>query len=163
MLKNKKIRVIVVVILSLFLIGRTSMAIIKGVEHLRNEKQKRQKAESIKESKKEVKEQAKARQKIALWVVQHYEGPEPIKTIGVGKIYTSGILGSGGKSVSVIINDEEKNIIDGILIGDDFNPSHPGAQVENSDYNYVEQTMHKNLDGIEIKYWEENNNDDSKN
>ena len=36
-------------------------------------------------------------------------------------------------------------------------------QVENSDYNYVEQTMHKNLDGIEIKYWEENNNDDSKN
>ena len=59
MLKNKKIRVIVVVILSLFLIGRTSMAIIKGVEHLRIEKQKRQKAESIKESKKEVKEQAK--------------------------------------------------------------------------------------------------------
>ncbi len=49
------------------------------------------------------------------------------------------------------------------MIGDDFNPSHPGAQVENSDYNYVEQTMHKNLDGIEIKYWEENNNDDSKN
>jgi len=163
MLKNKKIRVIVVVILSLFLIGRTSMAIIKGVEHLRIEKQKRQKAESIKESKKEVKEQAEARQKIALWVVQHYEGPEPIKTIGVGKIYTSGILGSGGKSVSVIINDEEKNIIDGILIGDDFNPSHPGAQVENSDYNHVEQTMHKNLDGIEIKYWKENNNDDSKN
>ena len=83
MLKNKKIRVIVVVILSLFLIGRTSMAIIKGVEHLRIEKQKRQKAESIKESKKEVKEQAKARQKIALWVVQHYEGTEPIKTIEI--------------------------------------------------------------------------------
>ena len=33
-----------------------SMAIIKGVDHLRIEKQKRQKAESIKESKKEVKE-----------------------------------------------------------------------------------------------------------
>ena len=62
MLKNKKIRVIVVVILSLFLIGRTSMAIIKGVEHLRIEKQKRQKAESIKESKKEAQDQAKARQ-----------------------------------------------------------------------------------------------------
>ncbi len=52
MLKNKKIRVIVVVILSLFLIGGASMAIIKGVDHLRIEKQKRQKAESIKESKK---------------------------------------------------------------------------------------------------------------
>ena len=74
-------------ILSLFLIGRTSMAIIKGVEHLRIEKQKRQKAESIKESKKEVKEQAKPRQKIALWVVQHYEGTEPIKTIEIGKIW----------------------------------------------------------------------------
>ncbi len=41
MLKNKKIRVIVVVILSLFLIGRTSMAIIKGVDHLRIEKPSR--------------------------------------------------------------------------------------------------------------------------
>lgn len=139
------------------------MAIIKGVEHLRIEKQERQKVESIKESKKEVKDQKEARQKIALWVVQHYEGPEPIKTIGVGKIYTSGILGSGGKSASVIINDEEKNIIDGILIGDDLKPSHPGAQVKNSDYNYVEQAMHKNLDGVEIKYWEENNSNDSEN
>lgn len=105
---QKKYKLVVIVILSLFLIGGASMVIIKGVEHLRIEKKKRQKAESIKESKKEVKEQAKARQKIALWVVQHYEGAEPIKMIGVGKIYTSGILGSGGKSVSVIINDEEK-------------------------------------------------------
>ncbi len=54
MLKNKKIRVVVVVVLSLFLIGGASMAIIKGVEHLRIERKKRQKAESIKESKKEV-------------------------------------------------------------------------------------------------------------
>ena len=163
MLKNKKTRVVVVVVLSLFLIGGASMAIIKGVEHLRIERKKRQKAESVKESKKEVKEQAKARQKIALWVVQHYEGPEPIKVIGVGKIYTSGILGSGGKSVSVIINDEEKNIIDGILIGDDFKPRHPGAQIKSSDYNYVEQALDKKLDGIEIKYWEENNSNDSEN
>lgn len=156
MLKNKNVRVIVVVIFILFLVGGAGMAIIKEVEHLWIEKQKRQKAESIKESKKEVKDRAEARQKVALWVVQHYEGSVPIKTIGVGKIYTSGILGSGGKSVSVIINDEEKNIIDGILIGDDLKPSHPGAQVKNSDYNYVEQAMHKNLDGIEIKYWREN-------
>ena len=160
---QKKYKLVVIVILSLFLIGGASMVIIKGVEHLRIEKQKRQKAESIKESKKEVKEQAEARQKIALWVVQHYEGPEPIKMIGVGKIYTSGILGSGGKSVSVIINDEEKNIIDGILIGDDFNPRHPGAQFKSSDYNYVEQAMDKKLDGIEIKYWGENNSNDSEN
>ena len=76
---TKKYKLVMIVIISLFLIGGASMAIIKGVDHLRIEKKKRQKAESIKESKKEVKEQAKARQKIALWVVQHYEGPEPIK------------------------------------------------------------------------------------
>ena len=75
------------------------MAIIKGVDHLRIEKKKRQKAESIKESKKEVKEQAKARQKIALWVVQHYEGLEPIKTIEVGKIKSHGILVQGKCSI----------------------------------------------------------------
>ena len=89
---QRKYKLVMIVIISLFLIGGASMAIIKGVEHLRIEKQKRQKAESIKESKKEVKEQAKARQKIALWVVQHYEGVEPIKTIEVGKIRTHGIL-----------------------------------------------------------------------
>lgn len=70
---QRKYKLVVIVILSLFLIGGASMVIIKGVEHLRIEKQKRQKAESIKESKKEVKDQAKARQKIALWVVQHFE------------------------------------------------------------------------------------------
>lgn len=87
------------------------MAIIKGVEHLRIERKKRQKAESIEESKKEVKEQVEARQKIALWVVQHYEGAEPIKTIEVGKIYTYGILGSGGRSTSVIINKRSKMLL----------------------------------------------------
>ena len=156
---QRKYKLVVIVILSLFLIGGTSMAIIKGVEHLRIEKKKRQKAESIKESKKEVKEQAKARQKIALWVVQHYEGPEPIKTIGVGKIYTSGILGSGGKSVSVIINDEEKKLIDGIHLGDDHIPKEPGARFENSDYKYSnEPLLNKDLNGVDVYYWRGNNN-----
>ena len=98
-----------IVVISLFLIGGASIAIIKEVEHLRIERQNCQKAESIKESKKRSqKEQAKARQKIALWVVQHYERVEPIKTIEVGKIRTHGILGSGGSSVSIIINSKKK-------------------------------------------------------
>ena len=63
---QRKYKLVVIVIFSLFLIGGASMAIIKEVEHLRTEKQKRQKAESIKESEKEVKDQADFRQKIAL-------------------------------------------------------------------------------------------------
>ncbi len=129
---QRKYKLVVIVILSLFLIGGASMAIIKGVEHLRIEKQKRQKAESIKESKKEVKDQAEARQKIALWVVQHYEGPEPIKKIEVGKIYTHGILGSGGRSVSVIINAKKQNIIEGIGVDENDNPTLPGSYFLNT-------------------------------
>ena len=136
------------------------MAIIKGVEHLRIEKQKRQKVESIKESKKEVKDQEEARQKIALWVVQHYEGAEPIKTIEVGKIYTHGILGSGGRSVSVIINAKKQNIIEGIGVDENDNPTLPGSYFLNSEYKYVEEKMvDKNLEGIDVIYWEGKRND----
>ena len=143
-----------IVIISLFLIGGASMAIIKGVDHLRIEKQKRQKAESIKESKKEVKEQAKARQKIALWVVQHYEGVEPIKTIEVG------ILGSGGRSTSVIINKKKQNAIEGIVVDEDNNPMRSGSYYANSEYKYVEEKMtDKNLEGVDVIYWEGKHND----
>ena len=157
---QRKYKLVVIVILSLFLIGGASMAIIKEVEHLRIEKQKRQKAESIKESEKEVKDQAEARQKIALWVVQHYEGPEPIKTIEVGKIYTHGILGSGGRSVSVIINAKRQNIIEGIGVDENDNPTLPGSYFLNSEYKYVEEKMvDKNLEGIDVIYWEGKRND----
>ena len=135
------------------------MAIIKGVEHLRIERQKRQKAESLKESKKEVKEQAEARQKIALWVVQHFEGEEAIEKIGVSKIYTNGIFGSAGKSVAVIINGEEKNIIDGIHLDDDYIPKEPGARFENSDYKYSNKPLlNRDLNGVDVYYWRESNN-----
>lgn len=157
---QRKYKLVVIVILSLFLIGGASMAIIKGVEHLRTEKQKRQKAESIKESKKEVKDQAEARQKIALWVVQHYDGAKPIKTIEVGKIKTHGILGSGGRSVSVIINAKRQNIIEGIGVDENDNPTLPGSYFLNSEYKYVEEKMvDKNLEGIDVIYWEGKSND----
>ena len=156
---QRKYKLVVVVILGLFLIGGASMAIIKGVEHLRIERQKRQKAESLKESKKEVKEQAEARQKIALWVVQHYEGEEAIEKIGVSKIYTNGIFGSAGKSVAVIINGEEKNIIDGIHLDDDYIPKEPGARFENSDYKYSNKPLlNRDLNGVDVYYWRESNN-----
>ena len=136
------------------------MAIIKEVEHLRIERQNCQKAESIQESKKEVKEQAKARQKIALWVVQHYEGAEPIKTIEVGKIYTYGILGSGGRSTSVIINKKKQNAIEGIVVDEDNNPMRSGSYYANSEYKYVEEKMtDKNLEGVDVIYWEGKHND----
>lgn len=135
------------------------MAIIKGVEHLRFERQKRQKAELIKESKKEVRNQAKVRQKIALWVVQHYEGEEAIEKIGVSKIYTNGIFGSAGESVAVIINGKEKNIIDGIHLGDDHIPKEPGARFENSDYKYSNKPLlNRDLNGVDVYYWRESNN-----
>lgn len=135
------------------------MAIIKGVEHLRFERQKRQKAELIKESKKEVRNQDKVRQKIALWVVQHYEGEEAIEKIGVSKIYTNGIFGSAGESVAVIINGKEKNIIDGIHLGDDHIPKEPGARFENSDYKYSNKPLlNRDLNGVDVYYWRESNN-----
>ncbi|MCR1900662.1 hypothetical protein [Ligilactobacillus apodemi] len=73
---------------------------VKSVTYLQVERKKQKRVESLKEASRQV----KARQKIALWVVQHYDGQKTIKTIEVGKIYTYGILASGGRSVSVIIN-----------------------------------------------------------
>ncbi len=157
---QRKYKLVMIVVISLFLIGGASIAIIKEVEHLRIERQNCQKAESIKESKKEVKEQAKARQKIALWVVQHYEGVEPIKTIEVGKIYTYGILGSGGRSTSVIINKKKQNAIEGIVVDEDNNPMRSGSYYANSEYKYVEEKMtDKNLEGVDVIYWEGKHND----
>ncbi len=157
---QRKYKLVMIVVISLFLIGGASIAIIKEVEHLRIERQNCQKAESIKESKKEVKEQAKARQKIALWVVQHYEGTEPIKTIEIGKIYTYGILGSGGRSTSVIINKKKQNAIGGIVVDEDNNPMRSGSYYANSEYKYVEEKMtDKNLEGVDVIYWEGKHND----
>ena len=157
---QRKYKLVMIVVISLFLIGGASIAIIKEVEHLRIERQNCQKAESIKESKKEVKEQAKARQKIALWVVQHYEGTEPIKTIEIGKIYTYGILGSGGRSTSVIINKKKQNAIEGIVVDEDNNPMRSGSYYANSEYKYVEEKMtDKNLEGVDVVYWEGKHND----
>ena len=149
---QRKYKLVVIMILSLFLIGGASMAIIKGVEHLRIEKQKRQKVESIKESEKEVKDQAEARQKIALWVVQHFEGPEPIKTIEVGKIESYGILGSGGKAVSVRINQQDDNVFNVILDDENIPSGGVGGISEKFKYTYVDR-MDTSLENVSVLYW----------
>ncbi len=148
---QRKYKLVVIVILSLFLIGGASMAIIKGVEHLRIEKQKRQKAESIKESKKEVKDQAEARQKIALWVVQHFEGAEPIKLIEVGHIESLGIFGTGGESTSVRINGKNKNSM-GLQLDSDSKLPIGFDKSKRFEYVYI-QNNKKTLDGVEVSYW----------
>ena len=61
---QRKYKLVMIVVISLFLIGGASIAIIKEVEHLRIERQNCQKAESIKESKKEEIGRASCRERV---------------------------------------------------------------------------------------------------
>lgn len=149
---QRKYKLVVVVILGLFLIGGVSMAIIKGVEHLRIERQKRQKAESLKESKKEVKEQADFRQKIALWTVQHFEGPEPIRVIEVGKLESYGILGSGGSAVSVRINEKEHNTLS-LQLNTENKPTGGFGRNKQNEF-HLKENKNRDLNDVEVRYWE---------
>lgn len=128
------------------------MAIIKGVEHLRIERQKRQKAESLKESKKEVKEQADFRQKIALWTVQHFEGPEPIRVIEVGKLESYGILGSGGSAVSVRINEKEHNTLS-LQLNTENKPTGGFGRNKQNEF-HLKENKNRDLNDVEVRYWE---------
>ena len=128
------------------------MAIIKGVEHLRIERQKRQKAESLKESKKEVKEQADFRQKIALWTVQHFEGPEPIWVIEVGKLESYGILGSGGSAVSVRINEKEHNTLS-LQLNTENKPTGGFGRNKQNEF-HLKENKNRDLNDVEVRYWE---------
>ena len=56
-----------------------------------------------------------------MWVVQHYEGPEPIKEIKVGKNKIVWNTWFRGSAVSVMINNNERYIIDGISVREDGN------------------------------------------
>lgn len=152
MFSNRKIRLIVMVIAGVLLVGEIGMTVVKGVQHLRIERQKQKKAESIRESKKEVADQAEARQKIALWVVQNYEVAEPIEEIKVGKIKTYGIVGAGGRATSVMINNNKKYVIDGISVAKDGTPE--GNAMHGDEVKHVSNSK-KTLDGVAVKYWEE--------
>lgn len=139
---KKKMRIVLVVIaiVMIALIGGNRMAIIKEVGQIR---------ESI--AQKFPSEEEK-RRRIALWVVQHYDVPEPIKEIRVSKIKSYGLLGTGGRAVSVIINDNEKYIIDGISVERDGTPR--GIAIYGDDVTSISNSK-KTLEGIKVEFWEE--------
>lgn len=130
----------VIAIVMIVLIGENRMAIIKEVGQIR---------ESI--AQKFPSEEEK-RRRIALWVVQHYDVPEPIKEIRVSKIKSYGLLGTGGRAVSVIINDNEKYIIDGISVERDGTPR--GIAIYGDDVTSISNSK-KTLEGIKVEFWEE--------
>ncbi len=131
---------VVIAIVMIALIGGNRMAIIKEVGQIR---------ESI--AQKFPSEEEK-RRRIALWVVQHYDVPEPIKEIRVSKIKSYGLLGTGGRAVSVIINDNEKYIIDGISVERDGTPR--GIAIYGDDVTSISNSK-KTLEGIKVEFWEE--------
>lgn len=130
----------VIAIVMIVLIGGNRMAIIKEVGQIR---------ESI--AQKFPSEEEK-RRRIALWVVQHYDVPEPIKEIRVSKIKSYGLLGAGGRAVSVIINDNEKYIIDGISVERDGTPR--GIAIYGDDVTSISNSK-RTLKGIKVEFWEE--------
>ena len=142
MLSKKKMRIVLVVIaiVMIALIGGNRMSIIKEVGQIR---------ESI--AQKFPSEEEK-RRRIALWVVQHYDVPEPIKEIRVSKIKSYGLLGTGGRAVSVIINDNEKYIIDGISVERDGTPR--GIAIYGDDVTSISNSK-KTFEGIKVEFWEE--------
>lgn len=142
MLSKKKMRIVLVVIaiVMIALIGGNRMSIIKEVGQIR---------ESI--AQKFPSEEEK-RRRIALWVVQHYDVPESIKEIRVSKIKSYGLLGTGGRAVSVIINDNEKYIIDGISVERDGTPR--GIAIYGDDVTSISNSK-KTLEGIKVEFWEE--------
>ena len=84
--------------------------------------------------------------------MQHYDVPEPIKEIRVSKIKSYGLLGTGGRAVSVIINDNEKYIIDGISVERDGTPR--GIAIYGDDVTSISNSK-KTLEGIKVEFWEE--------
>lgn len=130
----------VIAIVMIVLIGGNRMAIIKEVGQIRESLAQKFPSEEEK------------RRRIALWVVQHYDVPEPIKEIRVSKIKSYGLLGTGGRAVSVIINDNEKYIIDGISVERDGTPR--GIAIYGDDVTSISNSK-KTLKGIKVEFWEE--------
>ena len=102
-------------------------------------------------------QQQQEREKVALWVVQHFSGKEPIKNIKVGKVYTHGILGSAGKSTSLIINDKNVNRLEGV--GLDENGNVRGGFFYNGDLEYTyhdKKDTSATLKGVKVEEWKNN-------
>ena len=145
MIFNKKKNVIVLVIVSLImvvLLGEDQLTIVKETELVRAVLAQKFPSE------------AEKRRRIALWVVQHFEGPEPIKTIEVGKFESYGFLGTGGRGVSVRINKKEYNTMSLQLVKDSPNG---GFGIHKANEFHFEKQNDKNLKGVEVKLWRSDN------
>ena len=81
------------------------------------------------------------------------EGPEPIKEIKVGKVIRNGIGGTGGSSVSVKINNNERDSFNFLVDGDT-----PGSDgyVYDSKTKYVvlkKKNKRKTLKEVKVEEW----------
>ena len=102
-------------------------------------------------------QQQQEREKVALWVVQHFSGKEPIKSIKVGRINTHGILGSAGKSTSLIINDKKVNRLEGVDLDDNGIPNGSYFYDDDFEYTYHEKKIsHVTLKGVKVGIWKDN-------
>ena len=145
MIFNKKKNVIVLVIVSLIivvLLGGNQLTIVKETELVREVLAQKFPSE------------AEKRRRIALWVVQHFDVPEPIKEVKVSKIKSYGLFGTGGRATSVIINSNEKYIVDGISVEKNGNVR-GGAIYDDRNLKYIhDPNRKKDLSGIKISCWE---------
>lgn len=141
MIFNKKKDVIALVIISLVMIvllGENKMAIIKETGRVRETLAQKFPSKEDKQ------------RRIVLWVVQNFDVSEPIKEIKVSKIKSYGLFGTGGRAVSVIINNNENYIIDGISVGSDGTPR--GIAIYGDDVTSVYNSK-RTLEGIKVKSW----------
>ena len=140
---NKKKNVIVLVIVSLIivvLLGENQLTIVKETKLVREVLAQKFPSE------------AEKRRRIALWVVQHFDVPEPIKEVKVSKIKSYGLFGTGGRAASVIINSNEKYIVDGISVERDGTPR--GIAIYGDDVTSISNSK-RTLKGIKVEFWEE--------
>ena len=132
----------VIAIVMIVLIGGNRMAIIKEVGQIRESLAQKFPSEEEK------------RRRIALWVVQHFEGPEPIRKVEVGEIYSYGILGTGGRSSSAIINGNSKNIIESISVDKTGMPTGNVVYDLEMKYKFKDKAdKNKTLKNVEVRYW----------
>lgn len=132
----------VIAIVMIALIGGNRMAIIKEVGQIREAIIQKFPSEEEK------------RRRIALWVVQHFEGPKPIRKVEVGEIYSYGILGTGGRSSSAIINGNSKNIIESISVDKTGMPTGNVVYDLEMKYKFKDKAdKNKTLKNVEVRYW----------
>ena len=84
--------------------------------------------------------------------MQHFEGPDPIRVIEVGKLESYGILGSGGSAVSVRINEKEHNTLS-LQLNTENKPTGGFGRNKQNEF-HLKENKNRDLNDVEVKYWE---------